>query len=394
MKKILCKGFSFSGVVSGLKKNGQKDLGLIYSEVPAGVAGVFTRNRVQAAPVLVDRERIKKGFCRAVIANSGSANCCTGDQGMKDAVSEAKLAAYGLNISEDQVLVASTGVIGKPLAVDKIASAVPELVKALSPGGINDFAQAIMTTDTVLKIVSRNGNIGGSGFNITGVAKGAGMISPDMATMLCFICTDAAVAPDFLKEALASSVEKSFNRITIDGDTSTNDTVLVMANGMSGASVKSRSEKEYFRGLLDEVLMTLAKMVVKDGEGATKLVDVIVKGAASDSDAEIIARTIANSNLVKTALFGEDANWGRILAAAGRSGAEFDPGLADIYFDDVLMVKNGMGCGEDAEMEATKVLKKPEFSITVDLKTGDGKASIFTCDFSIDYVKINADYRS
>jgi len=394
MKKNLCKGFSFSGVISGLKKNSQKDLGLIYSEVPAGIAGVFTKNRVQAAPVLLDRERIKKGFCQAVIANSGSANCCTGDQGMKDAISEARLAAYGLNISEELVLVASTGVIGKSLALDKIESAVPKLVESLSPGGINDFAQAIMTTDTVPKIVSRNGNIGGSGFNITGVAKGAGMICPDMATMLCFVCTDAAVSPDFLKEVLASSVEKSFNRITIDGDTSTNDTVLVMANGMSGAIVKSQSEKKYFLELLDEILMALAKMVVKDGEGATKLVEIIVKGAASVNDAEKIAKTVANSNLVKTALFGEDANWGRILAAAGRSGAKFDPGLTDIYFDDVMMVKNGMGCGDAAEKEATKVLKKSEFSITVDLKTGDGKASVLTCDFSIDYVKINADYRS
>jgi len=394
MKKILCKGFSFSGVVSGLKKNGQKDLGLIYSEVPAGVAGVFTKNRVQAAPVILDRDRIKKGLCRAVIVNSGSANCCTGDQGMKDAISEAKLAADELNISDELVFVASTGVIGKPLALDKIKSAVPELIKSLYPGGINDFAQAIMTTDTVPKIVSRNGNIGGSGFNITGVAKGAGMICPDMATMLCFVCTDAAVSPDYLKEVLLSSVEKSFNRITIDGDTSTNDTVLVMANGVSGASVKSRSEKEYFRRLLDEVLMALAKMVVKDGEGATKLVDVIVKGAGSDSDAEIIARTIANSNLVKTALFGEDANWGRILAAAGRAGVVFDPGLVNISFDDVLMVKSGMGCGDAAEKKATKVLKKPEFAITIDLKKGKGTASVLTCDFSIDYVKINADYRS
>ncbi len=394
MKKNLCKGFSFSGVVSGLKKKSQKDLGLIYSEVPASIAGVFTKNRVQAAPVVLDRERIKIGVCRAVIANSGSANCCTGDQGMKDAIAEAKLAADGLNIYEELVVVASTGVIGKPLALDKIESAIPELVKSLSPGGINDFAEAIMTTDTVPKIVSSSGNIGGSGFTIAGVAKGAGMICPDMATMLCFVCTDAKASSGYLKKALASSVDKSFNRITIDGDTSTNDTILVMANGMSGASVKSRSEKEYFQELLDEVLMALARMVVKDGEGATKLVDVIVKGAASMSDAEKIAKTIANSNLVKTALFGEDANWGRIFAAAGRSGVEFDPGLADIFFDDVMMVKNGMGCGDAAEKEATKVLKKPEFAITVDLKTGKGKASVLTCDFSIDYVKINADYRS
>lgn len=394
MKKILCRGFSFSGVSSGLKKNGNKDLGLIYSEVPAAVAGVFTKNRVQAAPVLLDKERIKKGFCRAVIANSGSANCCTGDQGMKDAVSEAKLATSGLNIPEEQVLVASTGVIGKPLDLGKIESAVAELVKSLSKGGINDFAQAIMTTDTVPKIVYKKGMIAGADFSIAGVAKGAGMICPDMATMLCFVCTDADVSQGYLQKILSSSVEKSFNRITIDGDTSTNDTILVMANGMSGAGVKSRTGKEYFRELLDQVLMELARMVVKDGEGATKLVDVVVKGVKSGSDAEKIAKTIANSNLFKTALFGEDANWGRIFAAAGRSGVEFDPGRTDIYFDDVLMVKNGMGCGDAAERKATKVLKKPEFSITVDLKTGKGKASVLTCDFSIDYVKINADYRS
>lgn len=394
MKKILCRGFSFSGVVSGLKKNNQKDLGLICSEVNANVAGVFTKNRVQAAPVLIDRERIRSGICRAVIANSGSANCCTGEQGMNDAISEAKLAAYGLNISEELVLVASTGVIGKPLALDKIESAVPELVKSLSPGGINDFAQAIMTTDTVPKIVSRICNIGGSDFNITGVAKGAGMICPDMATMLCFVCTDAQVSPAVLRKALSNSVEKSFNRITIDGDTSTNDTVLLLANGMSGAKVESSQNKEYFSGILDEVLIALSKMVVKDGEGATKLVDIIVKGASTFGDAEKIAKTVANSNLVKTALFGEDANWGRIFAAAGRSGVEFDPGIVDIFFDDVMMVKNGMGCGDAAEREATKVLKKSEFAITVDLKTGVGKASVLTCDFSIDYVKINADYRS
>jgi glutamate N-acetyltransferase/amino-acid N-acetyltransferase len=191
-----------------------------------------------------------------------------------------------------------------------------------------------------------------------------------------------------------ASVEKSFNMITIDGDTSTNDTVLVMANGMSGVKIKSSTEKEYFRGMLDKVLLSLAKMVVKDGEGATKLVDIIVKGAGKISDAEKIAKTVGNSNLVKTALFGEDANWGRIFAAAGRSGVEFDPGIVDIFFDDVMMVKNGMGCGEKAEAKATKVLKKPEFTITIDLKKGKGAASLLTCDFSIDYVKINADYRS
>ncbi|MBU1054819.1 MAG: bifunctional glutamate N-acetyltransferase/amino-acid acetyltransferase ArgJ [Proteobacteria bacterium] len=394
MENTTCKGFTASGVISGLKKNGHKDLGLIYSEVPANVAGVFTKNKVQAAPVILDRQRIKTGLCQAIIANSGSANCCTGDKGMEDALSEAGFAASGLNINEEMVLVASTGVIGKPLELDKMKSAVPNLVKSLSADGINDFAQAIMTTDTVPKIASVKGEVGGCNFYITGVAKGAGMICPDMATMLCFIITDIKAESDFLKEALISSTNKSFNRITIDGDTSTNDTVLIMANGMSGIDTDSLPGKEYFQKLLDEVMIKLAKMVVKDGEGATKLVDITVNGAASESDARKIAGVIANSNLVKTALFGEDANWGRILAAAGRAGVEIKPESVDIYFDNVLMVKNGSGCGIDAEAKATKVLKKSEFTIVLDLKSGNANASILTCDFSIDYVKINADYRS
>lgn len=394
MENIQCKGFTASGVISGLKKNGRKDIGLIYSEIPAKVAGVFTKNKVKAAPVILDRQRIKNGLCQAVIVNSGSANCCAGDQGMKDALSEARFAASGLNISEELVLVASTGVIGKPLELDKIESAVPNLVKSLSTDGINDFAQAIMTTDTVPKIASVKGDFGGANFCITGVAKGAGMICPDMATLLCFIITDIKAEPDFLKEALISSADRSFNRITIDGDTSTNDTVLIMANGMSGVDIDSISGKEYFQKLLDEVMIKLAKMVVKDGEGATKLADISINRAACESDARKIANVIANSNLVKTALFGEDANWGRILAAAGRAGAAIEPDSVDIYFDDVLMVKNGSGCGDDAEAQATKILKKPEFTIMLDLKLGSAKASILTCDFSIDYVKINADYRS
>ena len=394
MENLQCKGFTTSGIISGLKKNGRKDLGLIYSEVPANVAGIFTKNKVQAAPVILDMQRINTGLCRAIIANSGSANCCTGNKGMEDALSEAKLAASGLNIAEEMVLVASTGVIGKPLELDKIESAVPNLVKALSADGINDFAQAIMTTDTVPKIVTVKGDIGGRNFCITGVAKGAGMICPDMATMLCFIITDAKADSHFLKEALTSSADKSFNRITIDGDMSTNDTVIVMANGMSGVNIENISDKEYFQKLLDEVMIILAKMVIKDGEGATKLVEIKVKNAVNESDAKKIATTIANSNLVKTALFGEDANWGRILAAAGRAGAEIKPESVDIYFDNVLMVKNGSGCPDDAEAEATKVLKKPELTIMIDLKLGSANASVLTCDLSIDYVKINADYRS
>jgi len=394
MEKIICKGFKASGVASGLKKNGGKDLGLIYSEVPATVAGVFTKNLVQAAPVLLDRERIKSGLCQAVIVNSGNANCCTGDQGMRDAISTARFAASGLGISEDLVLVASTGVIGQPLDAGKIEAAIPDLVRAAKPDGLADLAEAIMTTDTGPKVVSRQGEIEGKSYTVAGVAKGSGMIRPDMATMLCFVVSDINIPDDILMESLLAATNKSFNRITVDGDTSTNDTILVLANGLSEATIKNPAHKESFQIVLDEVLTNLAKMVVKDGEGATKLVEIIVKGALTNKDAYKIADTVANSNLVKTALFGEDANWGRILAAAGRAGVKIDPYKADIFFDDVMIAKNGMWCGENAEEEAAKILKRDEFAISVDLNMGQGSASIFTCDFSVEYVRINADYRS
>ncbi len=394
MENITCKGFKAAGVASGLKKNGGKDLGLIYSEVPATVAGVFTKNLVQAAPVLLDRERIKSGLCQAVIVNSGNANCCTGDQGMRDAVSTARFAASGLGISEDLVLVASTGVIGQPLDAGKIEAAIPDLVRAAKPDGLADLAEAIMTTDTGPKVVSRQGEIEGKPYTVASVAKGSGMIRPDMATMLCFVVSDINILDDILMESLLAATNKSFNRITVDGDTSTNDTTLVLANGLSEARVKNSAHKESFQIVLDEVLTNLAKMVVKDGEGATKLVEIMIKGALTNKDAYKIADTVANSNLVKTALFGEDANWGRILAAAGRAGVKIDPYKADIFFDDVMIAKNGMWCGENAEEEAAKILKRDEFAISVDLNMGQGLASIFTCDFSVEYVRINADYRS
>lgn len=390
----MCQGFKAAGIASGLKKNGLTDLGLIVSETSASVAGVFTRNRVQAAPVLLCKERIRSGKSRAVIANSGNANCCTGDQGMVDAVRMARLAAAALDIAEDQVLPASTGVIGQPLAVGKIEAALPALVAALSPDGFDDFARAIMTTDTRPKMISRQGSVNGKIFTVTAVAKGAGMICPNMATMLCFVMTDVAVEPGTLQPMLAASVDKSFNRITIDGDTSTNDTVLVLANGMSGISLEAGEGLSVFQEVLDAVLVELAKMVVKDGEGATKLVEIVVKAAASEDDAKKIVFTVANSNLVKTALFGQDANWGRIFAAAGRSGAVFNPEAVDIWFDDVRIVKDGLWAGPEAEQKATMILQKPAFCITIDLKSGKGCYSGWTCDFSIDYVKINADYRS
>jgi glutamate N-acetyltransferase/amino-acid N-acetyltransferase len=396
METAIGAGFEMAGIASGIKKNDAPDLGLIYSQVSSQAAGVFTQNLVQAAPVILDKQRIKNGRCQAIIVNSGNANCCTGEQGMKDAQAMTAYVADRLDIPVNMVLVASTGVIGAPFPIKKIEGAVPTLVNALNPKGVSAFAHAIMTTDTVPKIVSRQSEIQGKPFTVTGVAKGAGMICPDMATMLGFIVTDVGISDDsaFLQTALKNGVERSLNRITIDGDTSTNDTVLIMANGMSGAVVSNSAHRIIFQKVLDDVLITLARMLVKDGEGVTKLVEITVKGAVSDDDALKIASTVANSSLVKTALFGEDANWGRILAAAGRAQAYMRPETTDIYFDNIPVYKNGMGCGGATETDATRILKKSEFTIAIDLNQGTGSASMLTCDFSIDYVKINADYRS
>lgn len=394
MTNIICSGFKAAGVAAGLKKKGKKDLGLMVSQVPATVAGVFTKNRVKAAPVILDRQRIKTGVCQAIIVNSGNANCCTGEQGIRDAETMASLAASELGISEDLVLVASTGVIGEPLPIEKIGAAIPTLVNSLQSEGIPDLARSIMTTDTVPKMVSAHGVVDGKTFTVTGVAKGAGMIRPDMATMLCFVCTDVKVSSEILKEILVKAVNRSFNRITIDGDTSTNDTVLIMANGLSGAVIQSPAQKDIFQKTLDEIFLDLAKQLVRDGEGVTKLVEIMVRNAVSDSDAQKVADTVAHSPLVKTAFFGEDANWGRIAGAVGRAGVQIDPDKIDVYFDDVQMVKAGMGQGKTIEAEATKVLKRPEFTLTIDLNSGSGSGSILTCDFSVDYVRINADYRS
>jgi glutamate N-acetyltransferase/amino-acid N-acetyltransferase len=394
MSAIICPGFKAAGIASGLKKNGQKDLGLIYSQVPANVAGLFTKNRVKAAPVLLDMELVRSGSCRAVIVNSGNANCCTGEQGLRDAKTMAYLAASELGISNELVFVASTGVIGEPLPIEKIKAAIPDLVRSLQPEGIPDLARSIMTTDTVPKTASAQGVVEEKTFTVTGVAKGAGMIRPDMATMLCFVCTDVGASPDILKETLLKAADRSFNRITIDGDTSTNDTVMVMANGLSGAVIRSVLHKKIFQKVLDKIFLDLAKQLLRDGEGVTKLVEILVRGAVSDSDARNVADTVAHSPLVKTSFFGEDANWGRIVGAVGRTNAKIDPDKIDVYFDDVQMVKGGMGCGKDAEAEATKVLCKPEFVVTIDLNMGRSSDLIYTCDFSVDYVRINADYRS
>lgn len=393
-EKYICPGFKAAGVAAGIKKNGKKDLGLIVSDAPAAVAGLFTRNIVQAAPVVLDRQRVAGGICRAVIVNSGNANCCNGEQGMQDALAMTALVAEGLGVPEDQVLVASTGVIGAPLPVEKIRESVPMLIASLSAEGMLDCATAIMTTDTVPKVVTRQGELDGKPFTVTGMIKGAGMIRPDMATMLCFIMTDAKAEPEFLKQTLLRSANLSFNRATIDGDTSTNDTVLVMANGVSGAVVRGAEDENVFQSLLDDVCLSLTRAMVRDGEGVNTLVELRVVGAFSNEDALRIADTVAHSPLVKTAIFGRDANWGRIMGATGRAGVDFDPEKIAILFDDVKVVEGGRGCGADAEARAARVMQQPEIILTIDLNMGSGSAVMLTCDFSVDYVKINADYRS
>ncbi|MBF0390811.1 MAG: bifunctional glutamate N-acetyltransferase/amino-acid acetyltransferase ArgJ [Desulfamplus sp.] len=391
------KGFKFKGIVAGIKKGanaGKKDLGLIFSTRPASAAALFTENRVVAAPVIMGRERIKAGVCQAVVVNSGNANCFTGDQGLRDARETARLAANALRIPEELVMVASTGVIGAPIPMQRLIDAMPALTTELDNSSFEDFAQSIMTTDLSMKVVVKKHKIKGEEFTVAGAAKGSGMIKPNMATMLAFICTDLDISSTLLKAALKIACERSFNRISVDGDTSTNDMVLAMANGMSGAAVEDSDDALEFETILNEVTLELAKMVVKDGEGATKLVKIVINGAASAQDALKAAEAVSHSNLVKTAIYGEDPNWGRITAAAGRSGADVDPDLMDLTFGDVVLVKKGVWQGVEAEKRAAQVMKKSELEIVLDLNMGSFSDFYYFCDFSENYVKINADYRS
>ena len=389
-------GFLFSGISAGIKKDGSRDLGLIYSEVPAQVAGLFTTNSVKAAPVHLDRERVKGGLCQAVIVNSGNANACTGDQGIRDARRISSLLAKGLGVKDQQVLVASTGVIGTPLPFQKIKEGIPKLIEAVSPEGWMKTVEAIMTTDTFPKVEVATCRVKGRSVKLCGMVKGAGMIHPNLATMLSFLVTDADVKVPLLRRMLEQAAEVSYNRITIDGDTSTNDTVLLMANGRAGHPALNRMDRdgEKFQSMLSEVCQNLAKSLVRDGEGATKFIEILIQGAKDKEDAKQAAYAIAHSPLVKTAFFGEDANWGRILCALGYSGAQINPRRIDLFFDRVPVVKNGVGTGTLLEERAAQVLKKKSFRVTLDLHQGKGQFLVFTSDLSIDYVKINASYRS
>ena len=396
LDNLQVKGFKAAAIKAGIRGRDRLDLALMVCERPATAAGVFTTNLVKAAPVLLDIERVAKGSARAIRVNASIANACTGAEGLAKAKRTAELAAAELGCAPEEVLVCSTGVIGEQLDVSCFEKHLALLVQSLRPEGFTEVSRAIMTTDTVPKTAVREVALDGVPVRLVGLAKGAGMIAPNMATMLAFVMTDAVIEAGLLQEMLAEAGSRSFNRITVDGDTSTNDTLLVLASGLAGNAplVESSQAAEVFRGALHELVLDLALQIVRDGEGATKLITIRVKGAANETEARLAAETVAESKLFKTACFGEDANWGRIIAALGRSRANFDQLKVDIAFDGVVMVKEGLGQGKEREAEATKVLKQREFAVNIDLHQGNGTWEVYTCDLSIDYVKINADYRS
>ena len=394
-KTHIPEGFLFSAGEAAIKKPGRKDIALIYSKTEANVAGAFTTNRVKAAPVKLDIEKTKSGKGQAIIVNSGNANACTGRKGMEDAAETASLTAKNLKIKSSLVYVCSTGVIGTPMPMERIISAIPELTSKLGNASLKDVASAIMTTDTFPKVISKKVKIESRIGTMTGICKGAGMIAPNMATMLCFILTDIAVEKRTLSKALKDSVRKSFNRITIDGDMSTNDTALIMANGMLGNSEIKENSASYkiFKNALDEITYELSRLIVKDGEGATKLITIEVKGAADEKEAEKAAFSVANSNLVKTAVYGNDANWGRIMAALGYSGIKFNDENVDIHLGNIKVVNKGTGAGKDAD--ANNYLKNnSEVSILINLSKGSASAKVLTCDLTEEYIRVNAEYRT
>jgi glutamate N-acetyltransferase / amino-acid N-acetyltransferase len=394
------KGFRAAGISAGIKATKKLDLALIVSDTPAAAAAMFTQNKVQAAPVLVCKEHLQKsgGVVRAIVVNSGCANACTGDRGMADAHAMAAETARLVGCPVEQVLVASTGVIGVNLPMDKLGSGIPQAFAALSGSDGPQAAQAIMTTDPFPKESCTTMMVGGRTVTIGGMAKGSGMIGPDMslaaphATMLAFVTTDAAVPQPLLSRALAEVVDETFNAITVDGDTSTNDAVMLLANGASGATI---GDAEYgsFVKALRAVCLELALGIVRGGEGATKLVTVNVTGAASVDEARRTAKAIANSLLVKTAIHGGDPNWGRLIAVAGRAGVAFNPGRARVTIGPVVLFEQGRPYDERAS-DAAEYLKRKEVTVSVDLGAGSAMSTVYTCDLSGEYVRINAEYRT
>ncbi len=390
-------GFRFAGLASGIKKDGKRDLALIAADEPVAAAALFTRNRVRAAPVELSAARIERGRAQAILVNSGNANACTGKEGDVAARVTTAAVADALDITDDLVLVASTGVIGEPLPADRIEQAVPRLVAALSEDGWRDFADAILTTDRGPKIAVRRITIGRrETATVLGIAKGAGMIHPNMATTLAFVVTDAPMHSTFLRRALRTAADVSFHTITVDGETSTNDTIFALSSGRIACPPLRGTDRDAkrFTHALGGVLEDLARAIVADGEGAQHTVDIEVVGGPSATAAMKVARRIAGSLLVKTALHGHDPNWGRILAAAGMAGVVFDPSKVEIKVGDVVIVRKGTGVGTVAEAQAREVMRTPSYTIRVKLGPGRSQARCTTCDLGDEYIRINAGYRS
>ena len=390
------KGFRAAGVAAEIKYKGRNDVALLVADAPCAAAAVFTTNRVAAAPVLYDREIVKGGKVQAILANSGCANACTGEQGLKDAKLSALVTAGELGIDPRHVLVASTGVIGRPLPMDRLLAGLKSAKAALGRTAAHGLAaeKAVMTTDTRPKEACVTTVIGGRKVTVGGMAKGSGMIEPNMATMLGFVTTDAAITSAMLRRALRLAIAKSFNSLVVDGDESTNDSVFLLASGAAGNAPITRggADFEAFRAALEAVCVSLARQMATDGEGATKFVTVTVKGAKSEKDAARAARAVAKSPLAKTSWFGRDPNWGRVLAAVGYSGAAVEDMRAEVFYDGVWAFRRGEVADEKQLAKLAKVLKKDAFEVVVDLHLGTGGSSIYTCDLSLDYVHINADY--
>ncbi|MBI4637924.1 MAG: bifunctional glutamate N-acetyltransferase/amino-acid acetyltransferase ArgJ [Candidatus Rokubacteria bacterium] len=387
-------GILAGGVAAGIKPSGKKDLALIYSSTPARAAAVFTSNQVKGAPVLISMDHARGGVVQAVLASSGCANVCTGEQGVRDAREITRLVGELLRIPAKHVLIAATGVIGVPLPMERIRAALPKLVKSLSPQGGRAAAEAILTTDTRPKEAALRVEVNGRPVTIGGVAKGVGMIEPSLATMLCFVATDAAVGHDALVAVTRREVERSFNRITIDGDQSTSDTVAVLANGVAENAPLERGSRglRQLVGGLEALMARLARLLVGDGEGASKLVTIAVRGAATRRDALTAARSVANSPLVKTAINGQDPNWGRIMMALGKSAARVEQDKVAIAFGDEVIVERG-ALREGARLDRVReIMAAREYTLTIDLGLGRGEDRVWTCDLSEEYVRINAKY--
>lgn len=389
------KGFKAAGVKAGIKKSGNLDLALIYTEKEAAVAGVFTKNAVAAAPVIVSREVVKGGKAHAIVANAGCANACTGETGLANARKMAALAAVEVGCASDEVLVGSTGIIGVNLPMDKLEAGIKAAAAELSEDGSKNAGNAIITTDTYSKACSCEVEIGGQAVRFGAIAKGSGMIQPNMATMLCYITTDANISSQLMQKALSEIVEVSFNMISVDGDMSTNDTVLVLANGASGAAEITDGSPEYdkFYATLKEICQELSKRIAADGEGATKFLTINVSGTKTFEDAKTVAMSIAKSPLVKTAFFGEDPNWGRVICAVGYAGIPMVPEKTVIKFGGVPVYANGLGA-EFNEDDIHKVMAEHDIVIDVEMGMGDAKATVWSCDFSYEYVKINGEYHT